>query len=220
MRSRMIIGLLLVPLVVGAGHAGEIRGTLRLSSSATEAAPAPNPYPGTVRALAAPRHAPRGLVTDAVIWIEGVPASAVGATAGPMPRLAQKDQSFVPRVLPVAIGTQVEFPNMDAIYHNVFSLSPVRRFDLGKYPRGQSRRVVFDKPGLVNVYCEIHSDMEGFIVVLPNHAFTQPDASGSFRLPSLPAGRYVLRMWHPDRPEVRRDVTVPATGTVTVEIAS
>ncbi len=220
MRSRMILGLLLVPLAVHSGHAGEIRGTLRLSPSAVESAAPPNPYPGTARALAAPRHPPRGLVTDAVIWIEQVPPGADPAAAGPVPRLAQKDQSFVPRVLPVAIGTAVDFPNMDAIYHNVFSLSPARRFDLGKYPRGQSRRVVFDKPGLVNVYCEIHSDMEGFIVVLPNHVFTQPDDSGSFRLPALPAGHYVLHMWHPDRPEVRRDVTVPANGTVTVELSS
>ena len=220
MRSRMILGLLLVPLAFSSGHAGEIRGTLRLSPSSTESSAAPNPYPGTAHALAAPRHPPRGLVTDAVIWIEQVPAGADPAASGPVPRLAQKDQSFVPRVLPVAIGTPVDFPNMDAIYHNVFSLSPVRRFDLGKYPRGQSRRVVFGKPGLVNVYCEIHSDMEGFIVVLPNHVFTQPDDSGSFRLPPLPAGRYVLHMWHPDRPEVKREVTVPASGTVTVDLES
>jgi hypothetical protein len=155
-----------------------------------------------------------------VIWVESVPAGADPHSPGPPPRLAQKDQSFVPRVLPVAVGTAVEFPNLDAIFHNVFSLSPVKRFDLGKYPRGQSRRVTFDRPGLVNVYCEIHSDMEGFILILPNHAFTQPDEAGAFRLPPLPAGRYVIRMWHPDRPEIRREVTVPAGGSVTVDLES
>jgi plastocyanin len=206
------------PPLPGTAAAGEIRGVLRIAPLAP-AAQAANPYPGTVRALARPQQVARGLVTDAVIYVETLPTGAdVETAAATAPRLGQKDQAFVPRVLAVAAGTTVEFPNFDPIYHNVFSLSPARRFDLGKYPRGQSRRVAFDRPGLVNVYCEIHSDMEAFILVLPHHAFARPDADGSFRLPPLPAGRYVLRVWHPDRPGLRREVVVPETGAVSLEL--
>jgi hypothetical protein len=112
----------------------------------------------------------------------------------------------------------VDFPNLDPIYHNVFSLSPVRRFDLGKYPRGHSRQVTFPKPGLVNVYCDIHSDMEAFILVLPNHAFARPTRAGEFTLPDLPAGRYILKAWHPDLGERSETVEVPATGDVTADV--
>lgn len=218
MRPRMATGALLFLLAAGAARAGEIRGTLHMASGVADPATAPGAYPGSARALAAPHHPPRGLVTDAVIWVETLPAGTDVDPAGPVPRLAQKDQAFVPRVLPIAVGTAVDFPNMDPIYHNVFSLSPVRRFDLGKYPRGQSRRVVFEKPGRVNVYCDIHSDMEAFVLVLPHHAFTQPDAAGEFALAHLPAGHYVLRMWHPDRPGLRREVDVPAQGAVHLDL--
>ena len=102
--------------------------------------------------------------------------------------MEQKDKQFIPHVLAIQSGTDVVFPNFDPIYHNVFSLSPSRRFDLGKYPRGSSRTVNFPKPGLVNVYCDIHSNMEAFILVLPHHGFTRPRASGEFRLPDLGEG--------------------------------
>lgn len=218
MRSRTTLGLLLVLALATPAAAGEIRGTLRLPDTGMDVTTSPNPYPGTARAMAMPHHTQRGLASDAVIWVEEIPAGADPPARSPAPRLAQKDQAFAPRVLPVAVGTAVDFPNLDPIYHNVFSLSPVRRFDLGKYPRGHSKRVVFDRTGLVNVYCDIHSDMEAFVLVLPHHVFTQPDANGDFHLPPLPAGHYVLRMWHPDRPGLRRDVEVPADGAVTVDL--
>ena len=164
---------------------------------------------------------PRGLVTDAVIYLAQVPRDADSALAArpvPRPQLAQKDQAFVPRVVPVAVGTAVEFPNLDPIYHNVFSLSATKRFDLGKYPRGHSKTVVFDRLGQVNVYCDIHSEMEAFVLVLRNHAFVQPAADGAFALPELPAGRYELHVWHPDYPEVVRAVDVPETGEARVEL--
>src|SRR2546428_652282 len=91
---------------------------------------------------------------------------------------------------------------------------PARRFDLGKYPRGSSRRVDFRKPGLVNVYCEIHSNMEAFVLVLPNHAFTRPSATGEYALPDLPAGSYQLHVWHPDLGTQTTTIEVPPTGDV------
>jgi plastocyanin len=197
-----------------------IRGTLRVPPSPPPAS-AMNAYPGSAASLPG-MHAPRrGLAGDAVVYVSEVPAraeSALAAAQRPAPQLAQKDQSFVPRVIAIAVGTTIDFPNQDPIYHNVFSLSPARRFDLGKYPRGASRPVTFPKPGLVNVYCDIHSNMEAFVLVLPHHAFAQPTAAGEFALPDLPAGTYVLNAWHPDLGTRSATVEVPETGTVVVDL--
>lgn len=201
--------------------AGVIRGTLVVPTRSEASPPAMNPYPGRASSMTGVQPRTRGLATDAVVYVDQVPAraeSVLAASRAPVPRLAQKDQAFVPRVLAIAVGTRVDFPNLDPIYHNVFSLSPVRRFDLGKYPRGDSRQVVFQKPGLVNVYCDIHTDMEAFVLVLPHHGFTRPDASGEFALPDLPAGRYVVKVWHPDLGEKSATVDVPARGGVTVPL--
>jgi plastocyanin len=211
-------------LILGLGlsipaSAGVVRGTLELPPVAQKA-PASHLYPGRASSLPVARTMMHGAVEDAVVWIENVPAAADTAHHPKQPRLAQKDQCFNPRVLAVAPGTAVDFPNMDAIFHNVFSASPIKRFDLGKYPRGQSKRVTFDKPGLVHVYCDIHSNMEAFILIVPTRAFTQPSASGSFVTPELPPGRYVLHVWHPDVPEMTRDIEVPASGDLMLEIGS
>jgi plastocyanin len=162
-----------------------------------------------------------GLVTDAVIYIARIPAEAESALARspePRPQLAQKDEAFVPRVVAVACGGEVDFPNRDPIYHNVFSLSPTRRFDLGKYRQGHSKTVRFDRAGVVKVYCDIHAEMEAFVLVVSNHAFSSPKADGSFELPDLPAGRYELRVWHPDLPEIAHSVLVPEQGDVQVAV--
>jgi plastocyanin len=200
--------------------AGVIHGRLRVPPPTPPSAGSMNPYPGSAGSMAGMHQEPRGLASDAVVYVDRVPAaaeSALAAAASPVPRLAQKDQMFVPRVIAIAVNTNVEFPNQDPIYHNVFSLSPPRRFDLGKYPRGSSRTVNFSKPGLVNVYCDIHSNMEAFILVLPHHGFTRPRASGEFRLPDLPAGTYVLHAWHPDLGEQTVTVEVPAVGLVAAD---
>ena len=208
-----------IALLAGAAplQAGVVRGTVHVPMPES-AAPAPNAYPGRASSLAHPAHATRGLAHDAVLWLEKVPAAADTARNDPRPRLAQKDQAFVPRVLPIHVGATVDFPNQDPIYHNVFSPSPIKRFDLGKYPRGQSKRLKFDKPGLVNVYCDIHSHMEAFVLVLTTHAFTQPDADGAFALPTVPPGHYTLHLWHPDLREQSRPVDVPAEGDAVVEV--
>jgi plastocyanin len=223
--SKAISSSVLVALLcAGSGHAaaGVIRGTLRVGSHVGAPEASMNAYPGSAGSMPGMHHSARGLASDAIVYVDHVPAAAESTLARakePMPRLAQKDQAFVPRVLGIAVGTKVDFPNMDPIYHNVFSLSPARRFDLGKYPRGSSRQILFPKPGLVNVYCEIHSDMEAFVLVLPHHGFARPSASGEFTLPALPAGHYVLRAWHPDLGEQSATVDVPATGQVTANLS-
>lgn len=217
-------GLFVVALTAATAfaEAGAIRGQLRVPGPSAQAATRPNPYPGRAGVVPSTGPAARPAVADAVIWIERVPASVESLLAGrgsPIPQLAQKDQKFVPRVLAVAAGTTVEFPNLDPIFHNVFSVSPVKRFDLGKYPRGQSRRVTFGKPGLVQVYCDIHADMAAYILVLPNHAFTRPDEAGSFTLTDLPPGHYRLKAWHPDHDALERRVEVPEHDDVRLELS-
>ena len=203
--------------------AGVIHGTLRVPPLPAPSAGGTDAYPGTAGSMAGAHQVRHGLVTDAVIYVDHVPAAAesalaaAAASAAP-PRLAQKGQMFVPRVIAIAVNTNVEFPNLDPIFHNVFSLSPPRRFDLGKYPRGQSKAVAFNKAGLVNVFCDIHSEMAAYILVLPHHAFVQPRADGAFDLPDLPAGRYELHVWHPDLNEIVRTVEVPAHGDVRVDL--
>lgn len=202
--------------------AGVIRGTLVVPTRSEASPPAMNPYPGRASSMTGVQPRTRGLATDAVVYVDQVPAraeSVLAATRAPVPRLAQKDQAFVPRVLAIAVGTRVDFPNLDPIYHNVFSLSPPRRFDLGKYPRGQSRTVVFPRPGLVQVFCDIHSTMAAFVLVLPHHAYTQPSADGAWALDGLPPGRYELRAWHPDLPEMVRAVDLPETGEARLDLA-
>lgn len=202
-----------------AGQAGVIVGTVRTPATGAPEAPAANPYAGNANAIPGAAAPPHGQVGDAVLWIATLdPAVARDLPeAATRPQLVQRNQAFEPHVLAIAAGTEVDFPNRDPIYHNVFSLSPISRFDLGKYPKGQSRTVTFRRAGIARVFCDIHSNMEAYVVVVPNRAFARPDASGAFRLPELPAGNYVLVLWHPDFGEHRTTVTVPADGDVRVQ---
>lgn len=133
--------------------------------------------------------------------------------------MLQKNESFIPRVLPVLAGTTVEFPNEDDFYHNVFSLMSGDRFDLGRYAKGGSAKAVFDKPGVVVVRCEIHSSMKAYIVVLETPYFAVPDETGSFSLEDVPAGTYDLKAWHPSFGEEEQRVKVTEKGTVTVDLS-
>ena len=130
--------------------------------------------------------------------------------------MAQRDTSFQPPLLIVPVGTTVRFPNDDKFFHNVFSYSKPKRFDLGRYPRGESKSVTFDEPGTVTVFCEIHKWMRAAIVVVENGHYTTVNASGAFRITGVPAGQYKLALWHPERGRKVLDVTVPATGSVRV----
>lgn len=198
-------------------HAGAISGTV--SVPRVPQAPAANPYAGRASSLPGRHDAAQGLVTDAVVYVEKISARADTLIAGdPSGRvLAQKNQAFSERVLSCVVGTTVDFPNQDPIFHNVFSVSPVKRFDLGKYPRGHSKKVTFNKTGLVQVFCDIHPSMACFILVLPNRAFTRPKDDGTYELPRLPAGTYVVKTWHPDFGEQVRTVKIPASGDVTAD---
>lgn len=144
----------------------------------------------------------------AVVYLEG---NFPPLAAPPTVQLPQKDLAFVHTLLPVQIGTRVEFPNLDDLYHNIFSFSRPKRFDLGRY-RPEDRPIpsqIFDTPGLVTLRCEIHEHMRGLILVLNTPHFVVTDPSGHFTLSGLPAGKYTLKAW----------IDSSTTRTQAVEIA-
>jgi plastocyanin len=133
-------------------------------------------------------------------------------------KTTQKDANFEPHVLPVMVGTTVRWPNEDDIFHNVYSASDTKEFDLGYYKKNKVPDVLFDRVGRVDVYCAIHSKMHCIILVLPNPYFARADDHGRFTLPNVPAGTYKLKAWHERFPAKTLDVTVPATGEVKVDL--
>lgn len=153
----------------------------------------------------------------AVIFLEGdFPKTApVG-----MQQLIQKDFLFHPSILPVQTGTKVEFPNLDNAYHNVFSFSPTKRFDLGRY-RPEDRPIpfqIFDKPGLITLRCDIHEHMRAIILVVDTPYFVLSDAEGRYRLTGLPTGRHVLKAWINSKTTLERAVDLGASGTQVVNL--
>jgi plastocyanin len=212
----LVFGLCGLP---GAGHAGVIRGTLRVPAARNAAGTVGEPASRSPRGGRAVMSG--GSATDAVVYVEQAPVD-VDAAIAPGNRhatLAQINLAFVPRVLAIAAGDTVDLPNFDPVYHNVFSLSPIKDFDLGRMPRGGSGRVVFERSGLVNVYCGIHSNMAAFVLVLPHHVFARPDNSGAFELPPLPAGHYTVCVWHPDLRGLRREVELEGSGDLVLELS-
>ena len=130
------------------------------------------------------------------------------------PLLDQRGLQFHPQVLPILLGTTVEFPNRDNLFHNVFSYSKTKPFDLGRYPKDDSRSVTFDKPGIVRVYCDIHSHMNATIIVLENPYFAAPDGNGTYAIQNIPEGTYTIVLWY-DRDVVERRVVQVRSGQST-----
>ena len=124
------------------------------------------------------------------------------------PTMAQKDRMFAPSVLAVPVGATVRFPNLDPFFHNVFSYSKSKRFDLGRYPAGNSESVVFDKPGIVSVFCEIHYSMRAYVHVLDTPYFAVTDAERHFEIPDVQPGEYVLHVWQENLPDIQRPLSV------------
>ena len=224
MRSRIAIAVgMLASFAVPHAQAGVVQGTLWMNRTAPAAAK-------TATGPAAIAKLQRG-VGESVIYLEKVPEPVERKLSGRggfaffrrepkpwVPRIVQKDRKFAPRVLAIPAGTQVEFQNLDRVYHNAFSVSTARRFDLGKYPPGRTDTVKFERAGVINLHCDIHPDMMGFIVVTPNHAYARPDSLGRFALPKLPPGPYTVRVWHPRRGEIRRAIDVPKRGDVALDL--
>ena len=188
---------------------GTIRGRVVLRPP--PARRTPGRYPGA-------GSAPGRRVQDipAVAFVRG-PADGP-ALPGDRRVMAQSDTAFSPSAIAVTVGTEVEFPNQDGFFHNVFSYSEPQRFDLGRYPEGETKAVRFDRPGVVRVYCEVHETMRAAIVVTesPHHAVVGED--GVFVLEGVPAGRHTVEVWHADLGSAEATLVVPSGGTVSVEL--
>jgi plastocyanin len=138
----------------------------------------------------------------------------------PVKQMEQKGLDFIPTLLPVQRGTRVEFPNLDDVYHNIFSYSPAKRFDLGRYPPNEKPvpGQVFDRLGLVTVRCDIHEYMRALILVLDTPYFTVTDPNGHYRLTNLPAGHYVLKAWVDSKTTRERPVDLVDGASVRVDL--
>jgi plastocyanin len=162
------------------------------------------------------------VMRDFVVYIEGSAGPAglpsTNVVAVETKKVAQQGAVFLPHVLPVTVGTTIEWPNDDDIYHNVFSMSDAKRFDLGLYKGNPpNKRVTFDKPGRADVFCSIHENMHCIILVLENPYFATTDEDGHYRISDVPPGTYKLKAWHERLPADEREITVPTNGDVKVD---
>jgi plastocyanin len=152
----------------------------------------------------------------AVVYLEGAFSRPASLS---MKEIAQRDLTFIPAILPIQVGTTVEFPNLDDTYHNIFSYSPAKRFDLGRYRREERPvpTVIFDKPGLVTLRCDIHEHMRGLILVLNTPHFVMSDSAGHFHLDGLPAGHYTLKAWVDSRTTREKPIDLKNGQTLHVD---
>lgn len=151
------------------------------------------------------------------IFLEGQLPARSAPTGAPMPAMEQKNRAFVPDLLVVPAGSAVSFPNLDPIFHNVFSLSKPKSFDLGNYSINQTRKVTFEKPGVVMVYCHLHPNMSGTIVVSPSDWATRADGEGHFSLSGVPPGRYTVVAWHKAAGFFRQEIQVSEEHDAKIE---
>jgi plastocyanin len=206
---------------------GRIEGTVEISSALAARRPQFRIYtePGTGGIPPAPPRDPLAAeLHNVIIYLEGdttrLPAPPDRMQRARRGTMAQRDERFVPHVLPVLVGAKVEFPNEDDVYHNVFSLSTAagpNGFDLGRYPKGESRTVTFERPGTVQVFCHIHSDMSATVLVLQNPYFAQPSDDRRYVIDEIPEGDYTIVGWHERAKAVVRRVHVTAGQTSTVD---
>ena len=195
------------------GRRGSIRGRVSLNRVSTAArrpsvtgfeTPAPSDSPDRLRS---------------VVYLESAPRGAFEQTDGGRAVMDQRNETFVPHVLAVTTGTTVDFPNSDRIYHNVFSLSKPRSFDLGRYAVGRSKAIRFDRPGIVRVFCDIHSHMNAFILVFSHPFFALSDTGGRYRIDDVPPGSYSVIAWNEGVASEPKTVLVPGAGAAEVDFS-
>jgi plastocyanin len=203
-----VVSLVLVTMsAASAARPGAIRGRVELR----RAAPPIERRPGVSELGAA-----AGLDTSdrlrSVVYLETAPRGAFETAESGHAVMDQHNETFVPHLLAIMTGTSVDFPNSDKFYHNVFSLSKVAKFDLGRYAAGRSRTVRFDRPGIVRVFCDIHSHMNAFILVFSHPFFAMTDIDGRYRIENIPPGTYNVIAWNEGTSSEPKPVTVPDGG--------
>ena len=164
-----------------------------------------NTYSRTISPL---KLAPVSEIRNVVVYLKDAPKRAQDPVRAV---IRQENEMFTPKVVAVPVGSTVEFPNGDPIYHNVFSLSRTRAFNLGRYPKGQSREVKFDRAGIVKVFCDIHSHMSATVMVFDHPWFAVPGVDGRFELPPVPAGKREFTAWHERLGETTLSVQVESS---------
>jgi plastocyanin len=169
-------------------------------------------YP--TRAVQTAALAPISELRHVVVYVKNAPERQVTPVKV---EIRQRNENFIPRMVAVPIGSQVEFPNDDPFYHNVFSLSRPRNFNLGRYPRGHTKRVQFDKPGIVKVFCDIHSHMSATVMVFNHPWFAVPDENGRFELPPMPGGDREITAWHERLGDTTQRVRIDAGRTAVAD---
>jgi len=214
----VLVAMLVAVALVAAepALAGVIEGSVMLTPAdlSIHDTSKPNPYVGQLSAATKVAAAAAAVDTVyGVAWVADLPPDPA-AVPGPA-RMDQLGQRFVPRILAIVAGQEVEFHNSDNVFHNIFSYSPPKKFDLGRYPKGKSRSVRFVKAGAVQVYCDIHSDMRADIVVAPTRRFALIGPGGSFRIQDVPPGNRTVKVWLSSGTREGL-VQVPERGTATL----
>ncbi len=183
---------------------GAVRGRVEIGIPIATRRPT-SAYP--TRSVPAPTLAPASELRHVVVYLKDAPPRPVTPTKV---EIHQRNENFIPRVVAVTIGSEVSFPNDDPFYHNVFSLSRPRNFNLGRYPRGHTRSVLFEQPGIVKVFCDIHSHMSATVMVFNHPWFAVPAEDGRFELPAVPAGDRDITAWHERLGDTTQRVRVDA----------
>ena len=191
----------------GAGAGVTLRGRVAILHPARD----PEPRPGMTRLGADMAYMPADR-RQAVVYLVKAPTTPSETLVPQHAVIKQQGETFVPHVLAVVAGSVVDFPNADPFFHNVFSLSKTRRFDLGRYPKGNSRSVRFDSPGVVQVFCDIHSHMSAFILVFDHRFFAVTDDQGRYVIEGVPPGRFAVAAWYEGRVRASSEVVVPPGG--------
>jgi plastocyanin len=207
-----LVSFVLSPAGIAAARPGAIRGRVELRTVAAAAERRPG-----VADLGTPAGRDVPDLLRSVVYLESAPRGAFETSEGGHAVMDQRNETFVPHVLAITTGTTVDFPNSDKFYHNVFSLSKTKPFDLGRYAAGSSRPVRFDRAGIVRVFCDIHSHMNAYILVFSHPFFAMTDAEGRYRIENVPPGTYSVIAWNEGTSTEARPVTVPDGGVAELD---